>query len=76
LVAAKLARKIAIIPTPEMMSGYIKLLKFSKKVILINKAAQVLSAKQPNKSAFIPATSPSLSPTLSAIVAGFLMESS
>jgi len=30
------------------------------------------SAKDPNKSALIPATSPTLSPTLSAIVAGFL----
>lgn len=35
------------------------------------KAAQVDSAKEPNKSAPIPATSPTLSPTLSAIVAGF-----
>lgn len=34
--------------------------------------AQVDSAKEPNKSALIPATSPTLSPTLSAIVAGFL----
>ena len=40
------------------------------------KAAQVLSAKDPNKSEPIPATSPTLSPTLSAIVAGFLGESS
>lgn len=42
----------------------------------ITKAAQVDSAKEPNKSAPIPATSPTLSPTLSAIVAGFLGESS
>jgi len=35
-------------------------------------AAHVDSAKEPNKSALIPATSPTLSPTLSAIVAGFL----
>lgn len=34
------------------------------------KAAQVDSAKDPNKSAPIPAISPTLSPTLSAIVAG------
>jgi len=34
------------------------------------------SAKDPNKSAPIPAISPTLSPTLSAIVAGFLGESS
>jgi hypothetical protein len=36
------------------------------------RAAQVDSAKEPNRSALIPATSPTLSPTLSAIVAGFL----
>lgn len=35
-------------------------------------AAHVDSAKEPNKSAPMPATSPTLSPTLSAIVAGFL----
>lgn len=34
--------------------------------------AQVDYAKDPNKSALMPATSPTLSPTLSAIVAGFL----
>ena len=38
----------------------------------ISKAAHVDSANEPNKSALIPATSPTLSPTLSAIVAGFL----
>lgn len=37
----------------------------------ITKAAHVDSAKEPNKSAPIPATSPTLSPTLSAMVAGF-----
>lgn len=36
------------------------------------RAAQVASAKEPNKSALMPATSPTLSPTLSAMVAGFL----
>ena len=35
------------------------------------RAAQVDSAKEPNKSAPIPAISPTLSPTLSAMVAGF-----
>jgi hypothetical protein len=39
-------------------------------------AAQVDSAKEPNRSAPIPAMSPTLSPTLSAIVAGFYGESS
>lgn len=38
----------------------------------ITRDAHVDSAKEPNKSALIPATSPTLSPTLSAIVAGFL----
>lgn len=38
----------------------------------ITRAAHVASAKEPNKSALIPATSPTLSPTLSAMVAGFL----
>ena len=38
----------------------------------ITRAAHVDSAKEPNKSAPIPAISPTLSPTLSAIVAGFL----
>lgn len=38
----------------------------------MTKAAQVDSAKEPKRSALIPATSPTLSPTLSAMVAGFL----
>merc|ERR1711966_93761 len=42
----------------------------------MTKAAHVASAKEPNKSEPIPATSPTLSPTLSAIVAGFLGSSS
>lgn len=37
----------------------------------ITNAAHVDSAKEPKRSALIPATSPTLSPTLSAIVAGF-----
>lgn len=42
----------------------------------MTKAAQVDYAKDPKRSALMPATSPTLSPTLSAIVAGFLGESS
>ena len=42
----------------------------------ITSAAHVLSAHEPNKSAPIPATSPTLSPTLSAITAGFRGSSS
>jgi len=38
----------------------------------ITRAAHDAYANEPNKSAPIPATSPTLSPTLSAIVAGFL----
>jgi hypothetical protein len=43
---------------------------------MITNAAQVDSANDPNKSLPIPAISPTLSPTLSAIVAGFQIESS
>ena len=39
-------------------------------------AAQVASAKEPKRSAPMPAISPTLSPTLSAIVPGFCGESS
>lgn len=45
-------------------------------VELITRHAQVASAKDPNKSDPIPAMSPTLSPTLSAITPGFLMLSS
>lgn len=48
----------------------------NKDVDETTRAAQVDSAKEPNKSAPIPAISPTLSPTLSAMVAGFLGESS
>merc|ERR1719230_2214878 len=44
--------------------------------LAITRAAQVDSAKEPNKSAPIPAISPTLSPTLSAMHAGFLGSSS
>lgn len=68
------------IPKAIKIKGYIKLLiMYShplgvaiKVVDDITRAAHVDSAKEPNKSALIPATSPTLSPTLSAIVAGFL----
>ena len=42
----------------------------------IIKQAQVLSAKEPNKSAPMPAISPTLSPTLSAMTPGFQILSS
>jgi hypothetical protein len=68
------------IPKAIINRGYIKfeILKWQpepvpiKEVEDITKAAQVDSAKDPKRSALIPATSPTLSPTLSAIVAGFL----
>lgn len=44
---------------------------FTRESPPMTKAAQIASAKEPNRSAPIPATSPTLSPTLSAIVAGF-----
>lgn len=70
-----------IIPTAEAIKGYI-----STSMDVVSKpffsyfnceadttnAAHVASAKEPNKSAPMPAISPTLSPTLSAIVAGFL----
>jgi hypothetical protein len=51
-------------------------LSWANKVVEeITKAAHVDSAKDPKRSAPIPAISPTLSPTLSAIVAGFFGES-
>lgn len=72
-----------IIPKAIRFNGYIKLAMWKghtpglvgsaqRVVEEMTKAAQVDSAKEPNKSALIPATSPTLSPTLSAMVAGFL----
>jgi hypothetical protein len=73
-----------IIEKAALFKGYIKSFTLgpvksplaTKVVADTTKAAQVDSAKDPNKSAPIPATSPTLSPTLSAMVAGFLGESS
>ena len=67
------------IPKAINVSGYIRLVISCwhpspapiKVVEEITNAAHVDSANDPNKSALIPATSPTLSPTLSAIVAGF-----
>jgi hypothetical protein len=68
-----------IIPKAIKTKGYIKFVMnllqpagvATKEVDEITKAAQVDSAKEPKRSALIPATSPTLSPTLSAMVAGF-----
>lgn len=75
-----------MIPTADTIKGYIKLsilYDFSpvpvpshRRFPETTRAAHVDSAKDPKRSAPIPATSPTLSPTLSAIVAGFLGESS
>jgi hypothetical protein len=67
------------IPKAIKTKGYIKFVMnlsqpagvATKEVDEITKAAQVDSANEPKRSALIPATSPTLSPTLSAIVAGF-----
>ena len=48
----------------------------SEDVPEITRHAQVDSAREPKRSAPIPAMSPTLSPTLSAIVPGFIMLSS
>eukprot|EP00443_Scrippsiella_acuminata_P075218 CAMPEP_0115480420 /NCGR_PEP_ID=MMETSP0271-20121206/57261_1 /TAXON_ID=71861 /ORGANISM="Scrippsiella trochoidea, Strain CCMP3099" /LENGTH=58 /DNA_ID=CAMNT_0002908099 /DNA_START=64 /DNA_END=237 /DNA_ORIENTATION=+ len=57
-------------PTEEMSMGYIcphhELFKSGEEAASTN-AAQVDSAKEPNKSAPMPAMSPTLSPTLSAM---------
>jgi hypothetical protein len=78
-LAQKTERKDANIPTLVMIKG-----KNNASVVVINsieeedtiKAAHVDSAREPNKSAPIPAMSPTLSPTLSAIVPGLLGSSS
>lgn len=69
------------IPTAVTNNGNIKLLRSTipstfNEAPETTKAAHVDSANEPNKSEPIPATSPTLSPTLSAIVAGFFGESS
>jgi hypothetical protein len=48
----------------------------TSEVAPIKRAAQVDSARDPKRSAPIPAISPTLSPTLSAITPGFLISSS
>lgn len=73
LVAKKLVTKQTNIPTAVINSGkYIApgLAINSFDVALTTRAAQVLSANDPNKSAPIPAISPTLSPTLSAMTPG------
>lgn len=73
-----LTKKQRMIPKAMIIKGYIR---FEMKKLHepapptrvsqeITRAAQVDSAKEPNRSALIPATSPTLSPTLSAMVAG------
>ncbi len=64
-------------PTALIRTGYKRALgSAANTTALITMAAQVLSAQEPKRSAPIPATSPTLSPTLSAITAGFLGSSS
>jgi hypothetical protein len=80
-VAKKLVRIHPTIPKAVIINGYNCpappfALTISADDDKMTNAAQVDSAKDPNKSAPIPATSPTLSPTLSAMVAGFFGESS
>jgi hypothetical protein len=71
-------RRQTIIPTADKISGkHIASHPPDTPMELpITRAAHVASAKDPKRSDPIPATSPTLSPTLSAIVAGFLGSSS
>merc|ERR1712096_173402 len=69
----------AMMPVEEISTGYIneaQLGESSLQAETSTNAAQVDSAKDPKRSAPIPAMSPTLSPTLSAIVPGFIGESS
>merc|ERR550532_1794642 len=66
-------------PSDDTSNGYIIEAQFRAKssdAAASTSAAQLASAKEPNKSAPIPAISPTLSPTLSAMHAGFLGSSS
>ena len=75
--AVNIVTRLTGMPTAEINIGNKSASKFvAKATAPITSAAQVLSAQEPNKSAPIPATSPTLSPTLSAITAGFRGSSS
>jgi len=79
VVAKNYVMKDTRIPTAVIKSGkYIALgvVNRSTEVAPTTKAAQVDSAKEPKRSAPIPAISPTLSPTLSAITPGFYGSSS
>jgi hypothetical protein len=74
LVAKNVVRKEATIPTAVIKSGKkiaSVLVIRSDEVAPTTKAAHVASAKDPKRSAPIPAISPTLSPTLSAMTPGF-----
>ena len=79
LVAKKVVKKETRIPTAVIIKGKniasVVLIRFSL-VAPTTKAAQVDSARDPKRSAPIPAISPTLSPTLSAMTPGFLGSSS
>ena len=75
--AVNKATRLTGMPTAEIRIGNRSASKLvAKATAPITRAAQVLSAQEPNKSAPIPATSPTLSPTLSAITAGLRGSSS
>ena len=78
-VAKNEVRKDDRMPPADTSSGNIMKPQFlfsSSEVDATTSAAHVDSAKDPNRSAPIPATSPTLSPTLSAITAGLRGSSS
>mmetsp|Transcript_115667 Transcript_115667/g.247206 ORF Transcript_115667/g.247206 Transcript_115667/m.247206 type:complete len:213 (+) Transcript_115667:1119-1757(+) len=84
-VATKEQRMHTMMPPAEMTNGKSNasqpasvrvLLEPFTEAAAMTRAAHVLSAKDPKRSAPIPAMSPTLSPTLSAMVAGFKGSSS
>merc|ERR1740117_2697714 len=80
LVAMKEHAMQTKMPAAEIVRGYNNAAqpasRRSEDVEAMTRAAHVASAREPNKSEPMPATSPTLSPTLSAMVAGLRGSSS
>ena len=75
-VAMKLQTRQTKIPTADTQTGKRRASHSVMLELPMTRAAQVASAKLPKRSLPIPATSPTLSPTLSAMVAGLRGSSS